>query len=120
MFKAMFAFLRKPEPKVQIQLLRREPCRLTVMQWRSTPDLVKIASRCLHDHEFRSLLDVLEFNHPGNVSLPLSAESHMRAFWQARCEGYTAAISDLKSLAEHYKPTEDLPPATFEDEQHVP
>lgn len=97
----------------QVRIAERDPCRLRLTEWRSSPDLTGQARRCLSDVHFRTMLDVLDREHPAGIVLPDNASIEMRAVWQARCEGYTMAIANIESMAIYNKPEEALE-ATFE------
>lgn len=107
-------FLKSLSPfrrQVKIQIVSRDVCRLTATEWRSQPDMTKLASRALSDPIVRQMLDVLRTSHLARYTHP--GNSEQKAFHLCRCEGYSAALNELESLAVHSQPKEELE-ATFE------
>ena len=95
------------------QVVRRDPCRIRMEEWRSTPDLVKLAGAALSDPIMRQLVDVLRNEHLANDCCPGLIPIEQRAILQARAEGYSICLNNLESLAVFQKPQEQLE-ATFE------
>ena len=112
----MFEFLKRksaPEPQPQIRIITRDRSDLTMEQWRGEPALVGKAISIIGSDDFMLMMDLLEREHPGNSVLSLDTPDYQRAIWQARCEGYTMALANLRALAIFRKPVEPLE-ATFE------
>lgn len=112
MFSLMARLFRHPR---QIQIIKRDPCRLTLEEWRSSPELVLQAQKYLNDPGFRIMLDVLDMENPIGISNFAHIPIEERAIMQARCEGYRMAISTLESMGKPTTRTERVV-ATFEDE----
>jgi hypothetical protein len=109
-------FKPKPSPPpVQVQILYRDVCRLTLDEWRSDAALTKAAAKFLNDPQFRVMVDVLRTQHLANSSLPTDAPPEARSAWLGRIEGYGAALTDLESMMVFAKPVPQLE-ATFEPE----
>lgn len=115
MFKAMARLFGRPTTRTQIHVIQRDPCRLTLKEWRSVPELVLRARKYLADPNFRIMLDVLTTEDPSNLSyMRISLEE--RAVIQARCEGYRMAISTLEAMGRPLEVEEALE-STFEPEE---
>lgn len=113
----VLAFLkRKPRVVVSYQIVPRDICRLTMEQWRATPDLCNSANKALHDPIVRHMLDVCRTEHLANYTdtRPMSIED--RAIICARAEGYGIALNNFESLARHERPKEPLV-ETFEPQE---
>jgi len=103
----------RKKPVTQVRLIEREACHLTLEEWRSDPLMVKQARDVVRKPAFRHMLDVLRTAHFANYHLPATADTETRAFQQARCEGYSMALSNLEAMAEFEKPFAELT-ETFE------
>src|SRR5678815_2579098 len=95
------------------QVVQRDPCRLRLHEWRSSPDLAIQARKLLSDPIMRTMLDVVDTEHPANMVLSDSTTIENRAVWQSRCEGYTMALANFESMGIYQKPKQELE-ATFE------
>lgn len=97
----MFESVAKWFPKrpVLLQIVWRDISRITVKMWRENAEQVKMSAKHLNDPEVRQMIDVLRFSaSPHNAMLGLEATLEARAIWQARIEGYSAALNDFESL----------------------
>ena len=114
--KSMFQRLAKlfHRPPVRVVIVHRDISRITLDQWRSNPDTVKMASKHTNNPEVRQMIDVLRCSAaPHNALLPLEATMEARGVWQARIEGYNAALNDFESLGVLVK-TNEAVEATYE------
>lgn len=105
--------------KTAIEVVRRDPSKLRLHVFRSSPPLVSSAMRIMANPDFQLMLDVVRNEHPGNQVFQLDAPPHLRAAQQARCEGYTMALANLESMSTLEEPKKPLE-ATFEDEVTPP
>lgn len=117
LIKAWKQRLYPPPPKIRVMV--RDQTRITLDEWRSRPDLIKIASRFLNDPMFRMMMDVLRTTHFQNSAMGIFGVSiEDRAAMQARCEGYTIALNNLEAMGDYQKPKQELEP-TFEPEEET-
>jgi len=79
-------------------VVHREVSRLTVDEWRSNPDLVKMALRVLSNPEVRTMMDTLRNSHIGRYT-GTNMTMEGRAIHQAQTEGYNTALNNLEALA---------------------
>jgi hypothetical protein len=100
--------------EVRIQIVTRDPLRLTMEEWRSQPDLVKLAKGVIVQPEVRQMLDVLRTSHLATYTGVGTLEQ--RALHLSRCEGYNLALANFEALAMFEKPKEELE-ATFEPQE---
>lgn len=107
------------ERRILVQVVPRDPCRVSLLEWRTNPDLLRIATKFLRDPEFRMMLDVLDRENPASMSFTMSARASLkdRAVQQAKCEGYVMAIANLESMGTPWEPPQAPPEATFEPEE---
>lgn len=78
-------------------MVYREVSRLTLEEWRSDPELVKLASKTLAEPFVRTMLDVLRNSHIGRYGASnMSMEG--RAIHQAQIEGYNTALNNFEVL----------------------
>jgi len=104
-------FRRAPR---QVLIVHRDISRVTLNEWRSNPEMTKLAAKYVNDREVRMMLDVLRCSaSPANAMLRLEADLDTRAVWQARTEGYMGALNDFESLAELAKEPVEVE-ATYE------
>lgn len=116
MVKPMFNLFGRRRATRRIEVIQRDPCRLTVTEWRSDPVLVQQAQKILANPEFRQLLDVIERSSPARWELDVqAAHSESRIALQSIIQGYMLAITNLESLG-HFQPKGELPEETFEPE----
>lgn len=90
----------------QVEIIRRDPLRLTVEEFRSDKSLTNAALRMLHDPAVRQMLDTLHASHVRRYAATGTAEE--RAFHLSRCEGYQAALNDFESLGRFEEPRKPL------------
>lgn len=109
MFRKLKAWFRGPR---KVEIIRRDPLRLTVEEFRADRAMTNSAIRILSDPIVRQMLDVLQFSHLGRYTA--SGNMEEKAAHLCRCEGYLAAINDFYSLARYQEPKQDLVP-TFDD-----
>lgn len=114
-FKRLWQWIT-PAPR-KLVLIRRDPTRITLDEWRGDLASVRIARKFLDDPEFRLLVDVLRTTHIGGYVMGMRDVSiEDRAAMQSRGEGYTMCLRDLEALGEFQKPKEEIEP-TFEPEE---
>lgn len=101
-----------PEIKYEVRIIKRDPCRLRMHEWRSDEALANLAHKVLWSPEFRQMLDVVERECPSNMFL-VGASTQARAEAQCRIEGYLMALTNLEKLGIFEKPTEPIE-STFE------
>jgi hypothetical protein len=95
----------KPKPQeVKVVVLNREPTSLRVHEWRADKQLVSAASKLFTNPDLRLMLQTVENDHPANVVLPAEQSIEMRAILQARAEGYTMCLANLRALARFEPP----------------
>lgn len=113
----VLAFLkRKPRAVVSYQIVPRDIFRLSLSEWRQSPELVKQASQALANPVVRNMADVLRNEHLGNYSSAVPMSSEDRAIICARAEGYGICLNNLEAMSTIEKPKESIE-ATFEREQ---
>jgi hypothetical protein len=103
-FMSLKSFFAKPEREVKVVMLVREPTTLRVHEWRADRQLVSSAGKLFTNPDFRLMLQVVENDHPANVVLPAEQSIEMRAIFQARAEGYTMCMANLRALAKYEAP----------------
>ncbi len=91
-------FQRKFSSK--IQLLSREPFKLTLPEFRSDKNLCSMASRVTGNTDFRLMLQVL-YNSSPAWDVMINAKPDERMVKQAQIEGYTMALANLESMSKH-------------------
>jgi hypothetical protein len=96
---------------VKYHVVQRDPTRLTIEEWRSNQDAVRVAIQVMQDPKVRQMLDVLRNSSPHRrFSEPGSAEQ--KAFLMCMCNGYNSALTDFEALARYEEMKEPLE-ATF-------
>ena len=113
MLKLLARWFTRPTAPIQVQLVRRDVCRLTMAEWRANPTLVGMAGKILHDPNFLMMLDVLRNEHISRARLNVN-DMKLRAAVQLQGEGYTTALDNLEALGTEQKPREALP-TTYAD-----
>lgn len=114
-FKRLWQWVT-PAPR-KLVVIRRDPTRITLDEWRRDPASVKLARKFLDNPEFRLMIDVLRTTHIGGYVMGMEGVSlEDRAAMQARGEGYTLCLRDLDALGEFKKPKEEAE-ETFEPEE---
>jgi len=103
----------RPKSTVRVQIIQRDPLRMSMEEWRSNPELCRKAELALKDPVVRQMLDVLWHDHiarwvpskPGDVLLA------------CRAEGWNLALNAFESLAKHEKPIDNIPVTYGADEE---
>ena len=108
-------WFRPTPPVVTPRVVRlRSAYAMTMAEWRSNPDTVKLAIQTLMAPGVPDMLHVLRNSaSPHNFALPLEASQEARMVIQARTEGYIACLNDFESMAVLEKPSETIE-ATYE------
>lgn len=117
--RAVLARLRKrPHVEVRYQIVPRDICRMTMAEWRTSPDLVAVAVKALAEPSIRHMLDICRTEHLANYlsTQPMSIED--RAIISARAEGYCIALNNFESLGRFEAKREPLE-ETFERPEPV-
>ncbi len=100
----------------QVEIVKRYSSTLTASEWRSVPSLTKDAREAIANPVILQMFDVLRNEHPGLGVLPDTAPDYVRLHWQSKAEGYSMALSVLKSLAIPLTTIQQLE-ATYEPEE---
>jgi hypothetical protein len=101
-------FGKQPVTEIKLQIIQRDPSRITLEEWKSDKTLCTEARKCLENPILQRLLDVVRNAHPSWQVLNYAGTVEERAFRQAQAEGYTMCIATLLSLAEYEQPKEQL------------
>ncbi len=101
-----------------LEIIRRELCRLTVPEWRSDPGWVGTAASVLSDPRLKQMLDVVANSSPAFEVLPMGTATQDRLVAQARAEGYTMALANLEALGVGQALQTPME-ATFEEPQRM-
>jgi hypothetical protein len=111
----------EPEDSAEriVEVIRRDPLRLRLHEFRSNKNLVSSAQKMMAMPEFRLMLDVLMNEHPLNFVLAASTTEE-RAAQQARGEGYTIAIRNLEAMADLQQIVSLGEPEFLPEEKHQP
>lgn len=117
-------FKKKPQPEPTkptkvVEVVYRDRGTVSLDEWRGQPGLVARATAILNHKDFEMMMDVMEREHPGNTVMALSVPETPRALLQARCEGYTMALANLRALGV-FKQTVSPLEATFEQPEETP
>jgi hypothetical protein len=114
MIESILRLLHVPKRRIVVNVQVRDQHSITISEWRTNPDLVKLASNHLNDSGFRMMMDVLRNENFANYMMNMTGPTlEDRAFMQARGEGYIACLSNLESMASLLLPKEQLE-ETFE------
>ena len=105
-------FRKRPVAEIRIEIVKREIYDITAQQWRSDPELVKVAARTLADPNLRQLLAVCRNEHLGRLSLDARAPDGMQLAFAHRAQGFGIALNTLESLGTPIK-REEAPKATY-------
>lgn len=108
---------RRPRPQ-KIEIVRRDPTRITLPEWRSQPELIKRARAALDSPDVRSMLDVMANSTPAHNMARLDLPMETRAVLQAQTEGYMAALHDFELLGVFVPPEKHLE-ATFAPPEQI-
>jgi len=114
--RALLTRFFRPERKIVV--VRREETKLTLSEWQSDRDLVKLAAKVWANPDFRMMVSCLRNDSPANFVLPDDALPTRSIALQRRGEGYLMAITNLEAMARFVQPAELLEP-TFEPEEPV-
>lgn len=114
----VLSIFKRERPPVHAVIVPRDVCRMTMAQWRATPDLCAGAAKALHDPAVRHMLDILRTEHLANYlsTQPMTIEE--RAIISARAEGYCIALNNFEMLGKFETPKEPLE-ETFEAPESV-
>ena len=105
----MNLFKRKPDPQPQrIEIVHRDPLRLTIDEARRDPAFVNLALAALHSQPLRGMLDVMWASHLGRTCPMVGVSAEDRIAHADRCAGYTMALNDLESLGQLLKEPEHV------------
>jgi hypothetical protein len=102
----------KSKPK-RIQVIRRDPTKLRLQEWREDPSLCSLAAKVLADPNLQLMLQVLANEHPLRTALPYGVLLDDRAVLQSRAEGYEMFLSNLEALGQTTLPV-PMPDAVYE------
>ena len=97
-------------------MLQRDPLRIRLAEWRSSPELTSAARKVFAMPEANYMLDVVRNEHPGFNVLPDDAPPQARIAHQCRAEGYTMAIANLEAMSRFEQQRQNVE-ATFEEEE---
>lgn len=99
----------KPKPKsTRVEIIRRDPLRLTIDEWRSDQNLCHEAERALASPVVRQMVDACRASSLANWAVPIDMPIDQRGIHQAKCEGYVMALNDFEDLAKFNKPPDQL------------
>ena len=95
----IFLCRRKPEPPPQVcvKVIRRDPLRYTIEQWRQSDELVAEAFKALNSQPLRGMLDCVWATHLAR-HVPDSCDPVLQAAVAHRIRGFNAALEALQSL----------------------
>lgn len=113
MFNPLNLLRPKPKPQVRIQIVHRDPFRISMREWRQSEECCRAAQLALANPTVRQMVDILRSAHLGNWALSPDTSIEKRAIHAAKCEGYGLALNDLEALAVFDQPMETVP-STFE------
>src|SRR5689334_11385532 len=94
----MLSFFRPKPRQVRVEVIKRDPLRLSMDEFRSDPELLKKAQAALRDPTIRQMLDCIHLNHIGRWQFPRSMEGELRTRFADMAVGYTMAMNDFESL----------------------
>ena len=90
---------------------------MSLHDYRLNPTLTGEAASLQSLPAFQLMMDVLRNEHPGYIVMDISCAEHERAIMQARCEGYTMALSNIESMPVFEKPKQEIPVEFAEDNE---
>ncbi len=99
----------------RIEVVKKSSTTLTLSEWRGEPVLVGTGNRLWSNPDFQMAFDVLENEHPGWSVMNPNARPDQRIAQQAKAEGYTMALMNLKALR-ILKQHSEMPEPTYERE----
>jgi hypothetical protein len=106
-------FVRHALLPVKVQIVPRDPLRITLDEWRKEPSLVKEAMDVLRDQRVRRMLDCLRTSHMAFNTAPLTMQQDALASLWRQNEGYQLALNNFEALGSLQKAEEALE-STFE------
>lgn len=109
-------WFKKPVVIPEVRVVQREVSHLRLSEWRSAPNLTGEARKVMDHPFFKLMVDVLMNEHPG-CCVMIDGDKDQRAIQQARAEGYTICLSNLRALALHAEPPKALGNPTFGTEE---
>jgi hypothetical protein len=108
--------LFKQRLETRVQIIARDPLRLTVEEFQADKNLAHLAAKTLSDPMVRQMLDTLRASHPQNAMVVNVSDAQARSIHLGRIEGYGMALNDFEALGKHKVPLEPLE-AEFKDEE---
>ncbi len=111
----MWPFSKKPVQPVTVQVIQRDRSKVRLREVRADRNLTNNIAKSMGSGIQELVMDVMHNEHPANAVLPFDAPMEIRAYHQARCEGYTIALANLEAMAVFEQPHKPLEP-TFQDE----
>ena len=108
-------FSKPKAAKPVVRIIDRDISLATVTDWRSNEGYCNEAAKLLAHPVLARMLQVLNNTHPAFTVLTLG-NIEDRAVQQAKCEGYTMCLEDLKSMAVFIRPFESVE-STFKEEE---
>lgn len=103
---------------VKVHVIDRDISQLRLHEFRADEKLCRGMAEGFNNAYLRIGVRVLENEHPGSCVFPPDTTLEIRACHQARCEGYTQALANLKALAVYSKPAGELE-ATFDEPEQL-
>jgi len=98
-----------PRRSIKVHVLKRDPTSLRLHEWRGDQELTNTAARALANPDIKLMLQVLDNEHPGSALVfREDVGIEPRAIQQARAEGYTMALQNLRALARFEEPPRDI------------
>lgn len=101
----------------QVQVVHKSSHSLSLGEWRAEKTLVASAGKIWADPDFQMMMQVLNNEHPAYTVFNPEVRADVRMAHQAKCEGYTLAISNLKAMRVFSERVE-LEQPTFEPEEN--
>lgn len=105
-------FRRQQVSPVQVRVVEIPVSDLRLSAWRSDGNLTKESAKVLSGGHMQLMLSVLANEHPGTCVM-LQGDAETRALQQARAEGYSLCLGNLKAMAVHQQPPKELGEPTF-------
>jgi hypothetical protein len=100
-FQRLFS---KPQPpQVKVEVIRRDVCRMTLAEWRSSEERCNEVGRIISHPTARAMLDVLRTEHLGRYGA-LTHGIESMALAAARAEGYGMCLNTLEKMAIYEQP----------------
>jgi hypothetical protein len=108
--------LFKQRLETRVQIIARDPLRLTVEEFQADKNLAHLAAKTLSDPMVRQMLDTLRASHPQNAMVVNVSDAQARSIHLGRIEGYGMALNDFEALGKHKVPLPTLE-AEFKEEE---